>query len=329
MPFDLERIISFKLWRHGEIICQVWTTTYLLAVPTSILSLLALAVYRYRLLKDPLDIYKSSPLMTRRRAFIVVCCLWAYSTLFSLAPVFGWKRNPRSVNHGYCHFNVSLIYSVLSSMINFVTPVIIASFLNCKMFCLATKRLQPPKAGRRNGKIQQNPTRPSPVQDGANSPPTEQQVIESMRSQHEAILIRKLQRRNTRAAAKTTFLIVFSFVVCWLPFSFLSIIATLCLTCARKNPSFLMEIFLMMGYLNSAINPVLYSFRSSEFKKAVKDFIRKKRLFRVDQIRTKNTYAIERRTPTLQNIPSTDDFGVNLKFYNRFDSAKGSCEVNL
>ena len=288
MPFDLELIISFERWRHGEIMCNVWTTTYLIAVPTSILSLLALTVYRYRLLQEPLDIYKASPLMTRRRASIVVCCLWAYSVLFSLAPVFGWKPHPRSMYHEYCYFNLSSTYSILSSMINFVTPVIIASLLNCRIFCLAIKRSHTQKAGRRNGKTHQNPTRPTnPVQDSAISPPKEQQLVESMRLQHEAILIRKLERRNIRAA-KTTFLIVFSFVVCWLPHSFLSIISTACMTCASKIPHYLRWVFLMMGYLNSAVNPVLYSFRSSEFKKAVKDFIRKKRLFRNAQIHAEN-----------------------------------------
>ena len=77
MPLDLEQIISFGRWRHGEIMCNVWTTTYLIAVPTSILSLLALTVYRYRL-----DIYKASPLITRRRASLIICCSWAYSMLF-------------------------------------------------------------------------------------------------------------------------------------------------------------------------------------------------------------------------------------------------------
>ena len=331
MPFDLEQIISFGRWRHGEIMCNVWTTTYLIAVPTSILSLLALTVYRYRLLREPLDIYKASPLMTRRRASIVVCCLWAYSILFSFAPVFGWKWRPRSVYFEYCYFNVSLTYSVLSSMINFVTPVIIASLLNCRMFCLAIKRSHTQKADRRNGKTHQNPTRPTnPVQDSAISPQKEQQLVESMRLQHEAILIRKLQRRNIRAA-KTTFLIVFSFVICWLPHSFLSIIIILCRTCALKIPYYLQWIFLMMGYLNSAINPVLYSFRSSEFKKAFKDFNRKKRLFRGAQIRAKVARAIslKRRAVPLQNIPSTDDFGVNLTFYNQFNSTKEISEVNL
>ena len=320
MPFDLEQIISFGRWRHGEIMCNVWTTTYLMAVPTSILSLLALTVYRYRLLQEPLDIYRASPLITRRRASLIICCLWAYSMLFSLAPVFGWKWRPRRVYGEYCSFNLSFTYLLLSSLINFVIPVVIASFLNCKMFCVAVKRAHPPKTGRRTGKTKhmtrfrakrgkvsvaepggiENPVRLSTVQESSNSPSSEQQPVESMRSRHEAILIRKLQQRNIRAA-RTTFLIVFSFVVCWLPHSFLSITYILCRKCAidiAKHPE-LLTFFLMLGYLNSAINPVLYSFRSSEFKKAVKDFIKRRRPFQGVQIRPENTRAMERRAPTL------------------------------
>ena len=55
----------------------------------------------------------------------------------------------------------------------------------------------------------------------------------------------------------------------------------------------------MFGFLNSAINPVLYSFRSSEFKKAVKDFIRRRRPFQGVQTRNENARAMERRAATL------------------------------
>nr|XP_058963603.1 5-hydroxytryptamine receptor 2B-like [Pocillopora verrucosa] len=300
MPFELELIITFERWIHDEIMCNVWMTTYLIAVPTSILGLLALTVYRYRLLQEPSDIYKASPLITRRRASIVVYCLWAYSMLFSLVPVFGWNTLPGRVYNEYCYFNFSSTYSVLSSIINFVAPVVIASFLNCKMFCVAIKRAHPPKTGRRNGKTKQNPASQNPVQNSPNSPTSEQRPVESMRSRHEAILISKLQQRNIRAA-KTTFLIVFSFVVYWLPFSFLSITYNLCWKCAidiAKYPK-LNTFFLMLGFLNSAINPVLYSFRSSEFKKAVKDFIRRRRPFQGVQTRTENARAMERRAATL------------------------------
>ena len=55
----------------------------------------------------------------------------------------------------------------------------------------------------------------------------------------------------------------------------------------------------MLGYLNSAINPVLYSFPSSEFKKAAKDFISRRRPSQGVQIQTENTRAMERRAATL------------------------------
>ena len=38
---------------------------------------------------------------------------------------------------------------------------------------------------------------------------------------------------------------------------------------------------------------------------------------------------MKRRAVPLQNIPSTDDFGVNLTFCNQFNSTKEISEVNL
>ena len=56
----------------------------------------------------------------------------------------------------------------------------------------------------------------------------------------------------------------------------------------------------MFGHLNSVINPVLYSFRSSEFKKSVKDFFRRGRPSQgAVRFRAENTRAMERRAATL------------------------------
>ena len=76
------------------------------------------------------------------------------------------------------------------------------------------------------------------------------------------------------------------------------------------------NIFLMMGYLNSAINPVLYSFRSPEFKKAVKGMIRKRVLFPSAKRRSKRSNAMQMCPKSLHNIPSTENLGVNLTHYN-------------
>lgn len=44
MPFDLEQLLTNKTWSHGEVLCQVWTSTYLITVPSSIWSLLVVSL---------------------------------------------------------------------------------------------------------------------------------------------------------------------------------------------------------------------------------------------------------------------------------------------
>ena len=139
MPFDLEQIIFRGKWSHGEIMCTVWTTTYALAVPTSNLTLLALSFHRFLTVKKPLDRFKVSPMMTRGRAIAVIVALWLYSLFFSLVPIFGWKYGQKSVVDGFCFFNVSVFYSVLSSVVNFLIPVLAACFIHCRIYQLAIK----------------------------------------------------------------------------------------------------------------------------------------------------------------------------------------------
>ena len=229
-------------------------------------------------------------------------------------------------------------------MVNFVTPVITASLLNCRMYCFAIKlshssSSQDVRSGKNkpitgfDTKIQKATSgdepedmeklaRPKPMEISCHLLPKEQQHlllhtqhIESNRSQHEDLLLRKLQKRNTRAA-KTTFLIVFSFVFCWLPFTLLSItriIGHLHEVSYITVPYQVDSIFLMMGYLNSAVNPVLYSFRSPEFKKAIKDIIRKGVLFPSAARRSKRSNAMQMCPKSLHNIPSTENLGIQFE----------------
>ena len=90
-----------------------------------------------------------------------------------------------------------------------------------------------------------------------------------------AISQQKDTLRNNMAA-KTTFMIVFAFAFCWLPYTLLSMTVSVCKACYFKIPYQVFDIFLMMGYFNSTINPLLYSFRTPRFKKAFKGMIRNK-----------------------------------------------------
>lgn len=111
----------------------------LLAVPTSILNLLALSVHRFLTVKKPLDRFKVSPMMTRGRVIAVIAALWLYSLFLSLVPIFGRKSGETSVVNGFCFFNISVVYSVLCSVVNFLIPVLATCFIHCRIYQLAIK----------------------------------------------------------------------------------------------------------------------------------------------------------------------------------------------
>jgi len=80
--------------------------------------------------------------------------------------------------------------------------------------------------------------------------------------------LRKLRnnRGRERRATVTIAIIVFGFVICWLPFSTLYLIDKLCNCGIKEHPAF--TVIFWLGYCNSAINPVLYSIFNRDFRQA-------------------------------------------------------------
>ena len=64
--------------------CEAWITVYLITVPTSILTLLAVSVDRYKSLEDPLNRFRRFRFMTRKRPLIVISVIWLLTALFLL-----------------------------------------------------------------------------------------------------------------------------------------------------------------------------------------------------------------------------------------------------
>ena len=109
--------------------------------------------------------------------------------------------------------------------------------------------------------------------------PLGQNPINCNQAQDRRSATAKSQQKDTlrnKMAAKTTFMIVFAFAFCWLPYTLLSMTASVCKACNVKIPYQVFDIFLMMGYFNSTINPLLYSFRTPRFVKAFRGMIRNK-----------------------------------------------------
>ncbi|KAK3740892.1 hypothetical protein QZH41_013410, partial [Actinostola sp. cb2023] len=153
MPFDLESFVTFGWWYHGEVLCIVWTTAYLITVPTSMWNLFILSIDRYKTLKNPWDRFKASPFMTKRRAVVAIAVLWILCMSYALLPEMGWRYQentlyiPRNCLIAKCIFNVTPLNSILSGILNFWLPMLAMCFLYYKIYQIArTQYLRPTSA---------------------------------------------------------------------------------------------------------------------------------------------------------------------------------------
>lgn len=242
MPLEVEILLRDGQWRHGETMCNVWTTLYLIVVPTSILTLLAVSIDRYKTLSDPLNKYRKTRFMTRKRAIVVVTALWLYSVVFALIPQMGWKISPESVSYGRCNFNITYGYSAMSSIINFIVPMLLTCLIYIKIYQIAKKD----------------------VHDGDTN----------RKSSLGRLISQKILMKNLQAAKTISFIFCGVFL-CWFPFTVFSLIGDFCLKCASSVSNSLPSVLLLLGYANSALSPYLYSFKNKKFRDSSKQIARR------------------------------------------------------
>lgn len=77
---------------------------------------------------------------------------------------------------------------------------------------------------------------------------------------------RRIARKKEKRATLILGLIMGSFIACWLPFFFLYILTPLCSICVIPSKAFAVAFWL--GYMNSALNPVIYTIFNKDFRRA-------------------------------------------------------------
>lgn len=77
---------------------------------------------------------------------------------------------------------------------------------------------------------------------------------------------RRIARKKEKRATLILGLIMGSFIACWLPFFFLYILTPACKKC--KIPEAAFAIAFWLGYMNSALNPAIYTIFNKDFRRA-------------------------------------------------------------
>ncbi|KAJ8013000.1 hypothetical protein DPEC_G00048750 [Dallia pectoralis] len=293
MPFSI-LYIQRESWVMGEAMCYVWLSVDVTCCTCSILHLAAIALDRYRAITDAVAY---SQKRTGLRAGITVAVVWLLSILISLPPLL-WRNHGGEPEPDQClitHHHIAFtLYSTLGA---FYIPLLLILSLYYKIYRAAQTlylRRGASKGSQHSSTINgtslpsypldedprnaENPNYPEksnsdPSIEGDRARITMKSQRSESRREHERSLRRqRISGTRERRAASTLGLILGAFVVCWLPFFLKEVIVNTCGSCSTSMQ--MADFLTWLGYLNSLINPLIYTIFNKDFKKAFQKMVR-------------------------------------------------------
>ncbi|KAM7292742.1 tyramine receptor 1 [Ixodes scapularis] len=302
MPLNVAYSILGR-WVFGLHTCKLWLTCDVLCCTASILNLCAIALDRYWAIHDPINYAQKR---TLRRVLLSIVLVWAISALISVPPLIGWNDWPEEFDEtSPCQLTEERGYVLYSATGSFFAPMFIMTIVYFKIF-LATRRRLRKRAMAVAATLQVKATVqiPQPAiheNSSADSPQTEQSPIDPDMDSVTAVKVeeplepkpqlnggrsvpnvkqymeerQRISLSKERRAARVLGIVMGVFVLCWLPFFLMYVILPFCANCyiSTKTVNFIT----WLGYVNSALNPVIYTVFNNDFRKAFLRILCKRR----------------------------------------------------
>ncbi|XP_024293778.1 5-hydroxytryptamine receptor 1D-like [Oncorhynchus tshawytscha] len=275
MPICVLYTVSHT-WTLGQVICDIWLSSDITCCTASILHLCVIALDRYWAITDAVEYSKKR---TPARAAGMIATAWVIAICISLPPLF-W-RQVKAEELTECNVNTDhIFYTIYSTFGAFYIPTLLLIVLYGRIYVEARKiilKQSPKKVGKRLTSARLVTNSPgsvastSPLQCGRHdthsgdtgSSASENQVKVTV---SDALLEKKrISAARERKATKTLGIILGAYIICWLPFFIYTLVVATCETCFYPE---LFDFFNWLGYLNSLINPIIYTMSNDDFKKA-------------------------------------------------------------
>lgn len=269
-------------WTLGQVICDIWLSSDITCCTASILHLCVIALDRYWAITDAVEYSKKR---TPSRAAGLIATAWVIAISISLPPLF-W-RQVKVEELTSCNVNTDhIFYTIYSTFGAFYIPTLLLIVLYGRIYVEARKiimKQSPKKVGKRLTSAHLVTNSPgsvastSSLQCGRHD--THSSDTGSLASENQvkitvsdALLEKKrISAARERKATKTLGIILGAYIICWLPFFIYTLVVATCDTCFYPE---LFDFFTWLGYVNSLINPIIYTMSNEDFKKAFQKLVR-------------------------------------------------------
>lgn len=287
MPFSIVYIVK-ESWVMGQVVCNMWLSVDITCCTCSILHLAAIALDRYHAITDAVEYARKR---TCRRATIMIATVWVMSVFISLPPLI-WRHHQTREDDGCLIKHDHIAFTIYSTFGAFYIPLGLILILYYKIY-RAAKSLYVKRGTSRLSKQTMNGTMLPLFSDREpQSPDTlspQEKSFSDLSTEGDRVRItsksppggsrrerssrkHRVSSTRERKAATTLGLILGAFVICWLPFFLKEVIVNTCATCSTSVE--VADFLTWLGYLNSLINPLIYTIFNEDFKKAFKKLMR-------------------------------------------------------
>lgn len=178
--------------------------------------------------------------MTKKMMVIMISVVWILSLTLSFLPIhLQWHRNAedryKPLPENVCMMDLNPVYSVVSSTISFYIPCIIMIIIYVQLYCAARSHV---KEIRKTSFHMPNGGKAS-------------------------------SGSKDHKAAVTLGIIMGVFLLCWMPFFVMNLVEAFC----KCVPVVMFKILTWLGYVNSCLNPIIYSIFNKEFRNAFRKIL--------------------------------------------------------
>ncbi|KAJ7344493.1 hypothetical protein JRQ81_000443 [Phrynocephalus forsythii] len=266
MPISMLTILYGYKWPLPRSLCAMWIYLDVLFSTASIMHLCAISLDRYIGIRSPIH---HSRYNSRAKTFAKILVVWTISVGISVpVPVFGLQDDTKVFKNGSCIL-VDETFVLTGSFVAFFVPFVIMVIT----YFLTLKSLQKETTLCVSGPHSKSQ---SSFSFFPQSSLTSEKLFQSSLSKELRLSgRRKIQSiNNERKASKVLGIVFCLFVVMWCPFFITNVLAVICKeSCNEDVTGGLLNIFVWIGYLSSAVNPLVYTLFNRTYRRAFSRYL--------------------------------------------------------